>query len=158
MNFTCHGVITGYTAALREQTGEQAHPIILQFWRKNLSQPDTYYKTNTELEIEESLCMDGLNEVYMLGEVSRCILDRNNVVSVQHGDILGLKSLDRSAGDIMLGFAKASSGPTNYMVENEVFFSLATTSSRDSVISSELPQITLEIKSSGKIKYILDVV
>jgi hypothetical protein len=153
MNFTCHGVITGYTAALREQTGEQDQPIILQFWRKNSSLPNTYYKTNFELGIEEILCMDGLIEVYMFGEIFHCNLDRNNVISIQPGDILGLKSPGRRANDSMLGFAKVSSGPTNYMVENEGFFSLAATSSGDLVISSELPQITLEIKSSGKIKY-----
>ena len=144
----------GYTAALREQSGEQDRPIVLQFWRKNSSQPDTYHKTNSEIAIDETLCMDGLTEVYMLGEVFHCNLDRNNIlVSVQPGDILGLKSPERSVDDIMLGFAKVSSGPTNYMVDdNERFFSPAATSSSDSVINSELPQIALEIKSSGKIK------
>ena len=140
MNFTCNGVITGYTAALRQQSGEQDRPVILQLWRKNSSQPDTYHKTNSEIAIDEILCMDGLTEVYMLGDVFHCNLDRNNIVSVQPGDISGLKSSKRRADDIILGIAKVSSGPTNYMID-EGFFSPAATSSRDSVINSELPQI-----------------
>ena len=81
--------------------------------------------------------MDELTEVYMCGEVFHCNLDRNNIlVSVQSGDILGLKSPERSANDIMLGFAKVSGGPTNYMVgDDERFFSPAATSSNDSVIN-----------------------
>ena len=152
MNITCNGVITGYTAALRQQSGEQDRPIILQLWRKKFSQPDTYHKMNSQIAIDEILCMDGLTEV--LGEVFHCNLDRNNImlVSVQPGDILGLQSSERHADDIMLGFAKVSSGPTNYMVD-EGFFSPAATSSTASMISSELPQIALEIESSGKIKY-----
>ena len=106
---------------------------------------------NSEIAIDETLCMDGLTEVYMLRDVFHCNLDRNNIVSVQPGDISGLKSSKRRADDIILGIAKVSSGPTNYMVD-EGFFSPAPTSSRDSVINSELPQIALEIKSSGKNK------
>ena len=106
---------------------------------------------NSEIAIDETLCMDGLTEVYMLRDVFHCNLDRNNMVSVQPGDILGLKSSERGGNDIMLGFAKVSSGPTNYIVDEE-FFSPAATSSSNSVINSELLQITLEIKSSGKIK------
>ena len=156
MNFTCSGIITGYTAALRghDQSGEHDPPIIIQAWRKNSSHPDFYYRTNTEIAIDETLCVGGLTEVNT--EVFHCDLDKaiGRVVSVQPGDVLGLQISERSNDNITrLGFARVSSGPTNYnaMVENQGLFSPTATS--NVTINSELPQITLDIKSLGKTSY-----
>ena len=117
MNFTCNGIIVGYTAALREQNGDM-DPII-QVWRKNTSQPETYYKTSAGIAIDRTLCV---------GEVSRQVFqcNLNNItarVRVQPGDILGLELPGDSNDDIILAFARVSSGPTNYVFNRRRLFS-----------------------------------
>ena len=149
MNFTCNGSIVGYTAALGEQTGEDA---IIQIWRKTgTSQPESYNKTSAGIAIDAALCVGGLTEVS--SEVLHCSL--NNIttrVPVQPGDILGLQLPARRNNDpIILAFARVSSGPTNYVFTEQRLSSPAVLS--DSV-NWDLPQITLEI-GSGKYKTVL---
>ena len=147
MNFTCNGSIVGYTAALGEQTGEDA---IIQVWRKNTSQPESYYKTSTGIAIDEALCVGGLTEVS--NQVFHCNLNKTTGVPVQPGDILGLKlPAGGNNDDIILTFARVSSGPTNYVFTGQELSSPAALSSHDSV-NQELPQITLEIQGRGKHK------
>ena len=58
MNFACNGTITGYTAALRDQTHGDQDPVI-QIWRKNTSQLGSYYKIGAGIAINETLCVGG---------------------------------------------------------------------------------------------------
>ena len=150
MNFTCSGIITGYTAALRghDQSGEHDPPIIIQAWRKNSSHPDFYYKTNTEIAIDETLCVGGLTEVYT--EVFHCDLDMaiGRVVSVQPGDVLGLQISERSNDDIALGFVRVSSGPTNYVWGRFSIYSgsLSNSGRHADRMTRALPQINLKVE------------
>ena len=146
MNFTCNGVIVGYTAALREQNRMQ-DPII-QVWRKiDTSQPISYCKTSDGIAIDKALCVGGLTEIS--SKVFHCTLNETTTrVPVQSGDILGLELPPRNNDDIILGFARTSRGPTNYVFNRQRLSSPAVLSNRNSV-NWELPQITLEI-GSGK--------
>ena len=148
MSFTCNGVITGYTAALRQQNGDQ-DPVI-QIWRKNTSQPGSYYKTSPGISIDSAICVDGLaqlvTEVSSGREVLHCNLNQSIRVSVQAGDILGLA---KDNDDIKLAFARVSSGPTNYVFDTSESQLSQYALWRRNQIVRELPQITLEI-GSGK--------
>ena len=152
MTFTCTGVITGFTAALKEQRGLEDPKI--QVWRKNMSQPDSYYKINPDIAVDNAHCVGGLNEVS--SEVFHCILNQTTArVTVQPGDILGLE-IPRGGSrdvDIQLGFAQVSRGPTNYVftMQGLPLSSPAALSNSD-LVSYELPQITLEIES-GRCSY-----
>ena len=145
MNFTCNGVITGYTAALRDQSGHQ-DPVI-QVWRENTSQPVSYYKTGAGIAIDNALCIGGLTEDLVSSGVFHCNLNQTRTrVSVQPGDILGLELPGGSSDDIQLRFARVSRGPTNHVFTMQGLSSPAVLSNRNSV-NQELPQITLEIES-----------
>ena len=148
MNFTCNGVIVGYTAALREQNGDM-DPII-QVWRKNTSQPVSYYNIlSAGIAIDEALCIGGLTTVS--SEVFHCNLNKStNRVPVQSGDILGLELPPGNNDDNILIFARVSSGPTNYVFTRQGLSSIAALSNHN-LVNRELPQITLEIES-GKYK------
>jgi hypothetical protein len=145
MNFACNGIITGYTAALRDRTHSGDQDPVIQVWRKNISQLGAYYKTNLGIAIDSALCVGGLTEV--ASGVFHCNLNQTRAsVTVQVGDILGLELPPRDSDDIRLAFARVSSGPTNYVFN--------TSESQLSMYSRtllrpvrELPQITLEIGS-----------
>ena len=141
MNFTCNGVIVGYTAAMREQN--KAQDPIVQIWRQNVSH---YYKTSDDIAIDKASCVGGLTEVS--SEVFQCNLMTTRT-HVQPGDILGLELPPQNKDDIILGFARVSSGPTNYVFTGRGLSSPAVLSNHNSV-NWELPQITLEIES-GKL-------
>ena len=135
----------GYTAALRDQSGDQDPAI--QVWKKSMSQPDSYYKINPDLAIDEALCVGGLTEVS--NRVFHCNLNQTRTrVSVQPGDILGLELPPGASDRIQLGFARVSRGPTNHVFTMQGLSSPAALSNSDSV-NQELPQITLEIESGG---------
>ena len=144
MNFTCHGVITGYTAALRDQNGDQ-DPVI-QIWRKNTSQPGYYNKTSAGIAINNTLCIGGLAKVSSNREVFHCSLNLSNVVAVQPGDILGLELPSRDNDDIRLAFARVNNGPTGYVFRRQGLSSPVALSRHD-WMTLWLPQITLEIGS-----------
>ena len=148
MNFTYNGVIVGYTAALREQTETRMQDPIIQVWRKiDTSQPISYLKTSDGIAIDKALCVGGLTEIS--SEVFHCTLNETTTrVRVQPGDILGLELSGGTNNSIILGFARVSRGPTNYVYNGGGLSSPAALSNRDSV-NRELPQITLEI-GSGK--------
>ena len=149
MNFTCHGIITSYTAALMDQRGEKDPKI--QVWRGNASQPGSYYKMSVDIAISENLCVGGLTNVSR--EVFHCSLNMNTTrVSVQPGDILGLELPKWNDDDIRLAFARVSSGPTNYVFNTrESQLSIINSSAllRPNWVAWELPQIMLET-GSGK--------
>ena len=56
MNFACNGVITGYTAIVRDRTlpEDQLQDPKIQVWRKNTSQFGSYvyYKTSPDIAID----------------------------------------------------------------------------------------------------------
>ena len=146
MNFTCNDIITGYTAALREQSGDQ-DPLI-QVWRKNTTQLGSYYKTGAGIAISETLCVGGQLTNISGREVFHCSLNQSTIeVAVQPGDILGLELPGVTEVDGMLTFAEVSKGPANCIFATQALSS-ASLSSCDSV-NWELPQIILEI-GSGK--------
>ena len=146
MNFACNGVITGYTAALRQWNGDQ-DPVI-QIWRKS---PGSYYtETSPDIVINSALCVDandGLTEVAS-GHghgVFHCNLNQTRTrVSVQAGDILGLYLPARVDKDI--AFAKVINGPTNYVFDSQLSMYSRAFLRPDQTVT-ELPQITLEIRS-----------
>lgn len=144
MSFTCHGVITGYTAALRDRNGDQ-DPVI-QIWRENPSQPGYYNKTSAGIAINNTLCIGGLAEVSSDGEVFHCTLNKSNVVAVQPGDILGLELPAKSNDDIRLAFARVNNGPTSYVFRRQGLSSPVALSNHD-WMTQLLPQITIEIGS-----------
>ena len=147
MNFACNGNITGYTAVLRDRSGDQ-DPVI-QIWRKNTSQFGSYYKTSPGIAIDSTLCVGGLTEVSSVrdSEVFHCNLNQTRVrVSVQPGDILGLYLPTRDNNDVDIAFARGINGPTNYVFNSQLsMYSHATT--RPDRTVAELPQITVEIGS-----------
>ena len=145
MNFACNGVITGYTAALREQNGDQ-DPII-QIWRKNTSQFGSYYKISPGIAVDSTLCVGGLTEVSSVRGVFHCNLNQTRArVSVQAGDILGLYLPTRDNNAVDIAFARVINGSTNYVFDSQLsMYSRA--SSRPDRTVAELPQITIEIGS-----------
>ena len=140
MNFTCNGVIVGYRAA-----GVQGNPVI-QVWRKNGS---LYYKT-AGIVIDGDLCIGGLEMCTDLQDDKVLCCDLNQTttnVSVQSGDILGLK-LPRNSG---LAFAASSRAPTNYIFRADSTSPLALSSNKQNII---LPQISLQIESGSHNKIV----
>ena len=154
MNFTCNGVIVGYTAALRESEWNTEQNPIIQVWRKNSSHPGSYLKTSSQgIAISDgALCVDGLlNEVS--SEVFHCNLNKTmSQVSVQPGDILGLE-LPEGTHDGILAFANVSRGPTNCIFTSQGLSSPTTLSNCD-LVNWELPQFTLNVESSDSGKCI----
>ena len=126
----------GYTIA-GDVTGDQ-HQI--QVWRENddHSQFGVHYNKIDTIQIDEHLCEGGLRTMHSNEKVFHCNLTTSNRVSIQSGDILGLK-LPHNSG---LAFATATEAPTNY-----VFMGDASLLALANNISSPklLPQITLEI-------------
>ena len=146
MNFTCHGVITGYTAALRQRNGDR-DPII-QIWRENPSQSGSYYETSPDIAINNTLCIGGLTEIAYDHEVFHCSLNQSIVNrTVQPGDILGLELPPRDNDDIMLAFARINNGPTSYVFDTRQGLSSPVALSSRDWVTWRLPQITLEIGS-----------
>ena len=121
MSFFCNGIITGYTAALRGQNKSQG-PMI-QVWREDSSQLGHYYKMSDDIAINNASCVGGLtdSEVFTDSGVFHCNLNQNTKeVSVEPGDILGLKLPSRDGNDILgLAFARVSGGSaTNFVFSN----------------------------------------
>jgi hypothetical protein len=151
MNFTCNGVITGYTAALRDQTHSGDQDPIIQVWRKNTSQLGSYYKPSPDIAIDNGLCVGGLTEVARASGVFHCNLSQTKAsVSVQAGDILGLELPTGDSDDILrLAFARVSNGPTNYVfTTSESQLSMYSPALLGPAVR-ELPQITLETGSGS---------
>ena len=146
MNFTCNGVIVGYTAALKEYAGME-NPVI-QVWRENSSQRGVYYTdTSTRIAIDRTLCEGGSTD--LSGEVFtfHCHLSEAITrVFVHPGDFLGLKLPQEGTDDVRLAFARVSNGPTNHVFTAPIMLN-SVPGSRN----QELPQITLEINSSQSI-------
>lgn len=151
MNFTCNGVIVGYTVAGNSEIpGAGA---MIQVWRENSSQPGVYYNISGGIEINGAWCITGgRTEMYTEEEVQfHCDLitnkttNKNITLSVQPEDILGLE-LPPNSG---LAFARVTKGPTNYVFHDQSSVSspIALSSQFLSNSMTILPQVTLEIKS-----------
>ena len=147
MSFACNGVITGYTAVLRDRNGDQ-NPVI-QIWRKNIAQFGSYYKTSPGIAIDSTLCVGGLtdSEVSSVRGIFHCNLNQSRArISVQVGDILGLYLPIRVDNAVDIAFARGINGPTNYVFDSQLSMYSRASSSPDRTVA-ELPQITLEIGS-----------
>ena len=148
MSFTCNGTIVGFTVAGRQLSGRSTDPII-QVWRENSSQPDVYYKTSTGIVIDEVVCAQtsivfrGSND----DRVLQCNLNEANQVSVQDGDIFGLKLPQRDNSTFRLTFASVSRGPTNHVFDEQDLSSPAVLCNAANSMSQELPQIVLQVQS-----------
>ena len=109
MNFTCNGVIVGYTATLKEYGGME-NPVI-QIWRESSSQRLYCYNTSTGIAIDRTLCAGGPAD--LTGEVYtfHCHLNETATqISFQPGDILGLILPQEETADVRLAFANVSEG------------------------------------------------
>ena len=154
MNFTCNGTIVGFTVAGRQWRGKTTDPII-QIWRENSSQSDgVYYKTGTDIVIEETMCAETSIEFQefntnFLDLVLQCNLNEANQVSVQPGDILGLKLPPRDESIFRLAFARMSRGPTNYVFEQpkELSYPDVAVLCNATSMNQQLPQIALQVES-----------
>ena len=143
MYFNCNGIITGYTAALWDSGNGDLDPVI-QVWRKNTSQPGSYYKTSPGIAINEILCVGGLRNIST--GVFHCNLNQTTTgAATQPGDILGLELPNGDNDNIRLGFTRVSRGPTNYVFNTSEGLSMY--SSALLWVNKELPQITLKVGS-----------
>jgi hypothetical protein len=126
MNFTCNGSIVGYKAA-GSITGNHE----IQVWRETSHpHPGVHYDKIDGRQIGDSSCTAAGP-----GLVKCRLMHPDSEISVQSGDILGLK-LPRTSE---LMFATATKAPTNYVFREGVSTSVAS--------PELLPQITLEIES-----------
>ena len=116
MSFTCNSTIVGFTVAGRQRRDRHDDPII-QIWRENSSQSDVYYKTSADIVINETVCAE-ISEVFQRSKDNDKVWQCNlTEVSVQPGDILGLKLPPKEENSFRLAFARVSRGPTNYVFE-----------------------------------------
>ena len=138
MNFTCSGVIVGYTIA---GSGQGIPAATIQVFREDSSQPHVYYNISASLAIDGSLCVE-LAQLYTNDNVFHCQLNKTTTnISFLPGDILGLEFIPSTS---RLAFARVTEGPTNYV------FQRVTVSTRPLTRSSTfeaLPQVTLETES-----------
>ena len=144
MKFTCNGTIVGYTVAGRLSAENENAAI--QVWRESTSQPGVYHKIGPDIRINEEVCSQSSAEP---DRVFQCRLDGEaNATTVQPGDILGLDipppGDNNQAG--FLGSARVSSGPNNYVFEQQPLSSPVALSNSTSV-NQDLPQVALEIDS-----------
>ncbi len=88
MNFTCPGMIVGWTVAGRR--GEGAQYPKLQVWRQNSSQRSYYDKQGRAIQIDAGgTACETLTKT--CGQIFQCRLREAKRVSVQRGDILGVE-------------------------------------------------------------------
>lgn len=149
MKFVCSGTVVGYTVAMRRLSGE-LHPVI-QIWRRNDSecQPvNMYYKAETDIKITDNLCVHGLVEVANNSNVFHCDLINTARVSIQPGDILGLKLPPGNNDASVLAFAHVGrKGQTSYSF-GEQLLPVVMLSDGTSV-ANELPQINVDTESGN---------
>ena len=153
MQFTCHGDIVGFTVAL-DQEPSAAMQMEIQVWRPDNSSQctdsqtggaSTYYKVGEGIAIRDAVCDNGLLEEELdVIDTYHCQLNETVQVSVEPGDILGLKL---PQGGSNLSFANVVKGPTNYIFLqlHPDMLSLVNHTS----VSSDVPQILLDINSSS---------
>ena len=149
MRFVCNTTIAGYTVAMRKQNRGQ-QPMI-QIWREaKIQQTCAYDRIGLGIPIDEAACVDGLTEV--ASGVFDCDLTEGHRVSVQPGDILGLKQ-PANADTSEILFANVTRGPINYVFEQQLLSSTVMLSNHSSV-NQELPQITFRLEvESGNILF-----
>ena len=162
MKFVCSGSIVGYTVAMRRppstpimSTVASRQQSTIQIWRESNSQVQAYHKVGLGIPIGEAECVGGLTEV--ANDVFDCELIEGARISVQSGDIFGLKLLPENAtADIgEITFARVAKGPTNYIFVHQdqaLFLPSPVLLSNSKSQSQELPQIALRLElESGKL-------
>ena len=166
MQFTCNGVIAGFTVALKRKPADRSASMHMeiQVWRpENSSQctdsqtdgtgASTYYRVGEGIAIRDAVCASGMLEELYVVDTYHCELNETVQVSVEPGDILGLKL---PQGRSKLSFANVVKGPTNYIFQQSHLISSDMLSLVNHTSDSEAPQILLDINTtSGKISAII---
>ena len=162
MKFVCSGSIVGYTVAMRRppptpimSTVASRQQSTIQIWRESSSQVQAYHKVGLGIPIGEAECVGGLTEV--ANDVFDCELIEGARISVQSGDIFGLKLLPENAtADVgEISFARVAKGPTNYIFVHQdqaLLLPSPVVLSNSESQSQELPQMALRLElESGKL-------
>ena len=130
LTFGCNGTIVRLIVAVADSNGLQGPKI--QIWREKKG---LYYKLSPEILISDSSCEDLRLSG---GRLFQCTLNEATRVSVQPGDILGLKipSADNRDG---YGILFTTSSESNaYTFQHHLSFTVNLTEAN---ITSHLPQI-----------------
>ena len=144
MNFTCNGILSGFTFAGINRRKAHQDPII-QIWRENVSEPSVYYKIGTEIAVNTSdsgACADGLPRIAY--RTYFCVLIKHFQVLIQPGDILGLELPPADDDDFDVLITRGV-GPTNFIFYQRLN-STAELTERDLEVR-QLPQISFSLTS-----------
>ena len=145
MNFTCNASIVGFALAGRNLSNN----FQIQIWRKNSSHNSTVYH-----QVGHSVSVIGdIDVCFTLQKITFwCILRDNYRVSVQPGDILGLKLPRTNDDDSGIWFTNGR--PVNYEFDNQLDPNITVNLSSDGTPSyslntpQQLPQIIFNLTSS----------
>ena len=120
MNFTCSGVIIGWTVSGRARVGTQFPK--LQVWRANRSQgSDFYFKPGKDIQVDaEGTACETLTKP--CGQIFQCRLSNDHQVSVQSGDFLGveLPPLNDSAFELFFLINRPDLMQNHYVVRQRL--------------------------------------
>ncbi len=108
-----------------------------QIWQKNETHSDLYYKPGPDIPILNSSCE--ADDSPLKGKIFQCTLHEEDRVSVQPGDILGLKLPPTSDHDGYEILFSASSESVTYIFQGPLS-STVNTSEADN-ITNNIPQI-----------------
>ena len=145
MNFSCDATIFGFNLAGKSLVNSPHMKI--QIWRRNLSEPYIYYKVGKSIAITRA---DDTGTCAQVGRIINnahwCILEKDLLLSVLPGDILGLEvpSTDRIELYFTYGGAK------NYVFERQLESTVNISQETDYTIMNQTPQISFNL-TSGKI-------
>ena len=120
MKFTCSGTIVRVRVAGEQQGGNQKLMMTIQIWRKNITRPGWYYDKIGDIVLPlmcERTTLTLPNRCGMLqtcNNIRQCTLKMSENISVESGDILGIKLPPRDHTSFELYFK-------NSMVSNYIF-------------------------------------
>ena len=93
LKFTCDGIITQFTVGGVQASRSVAQDPKIQIWRESPNQCGVYFKRDSDIVINETVCKGGVtfHNTLVLGVavVFQCTLKIKFRVRVQAGDILG---------------------------------------------------------------------
>ena len=142
MRFTCSGTVTGWrVAGERIPDGNRNSALII--WRERSSEPGTYDNVG---RIELGACAAGQRIETGMNNVYECILDQDDRVLVQPGDIIGIETPGQANGKFRLYFDN-SGGPMNYILDSRAPQTINLDDS-NLPIDQLVPQISLNVTAS----------
>ena len=150
MNFTCSGTIEKVSVVGVRQSGNKR--MKLQVWR-----PDNgtrYHRVNS-IELSSSVCKMWKKRGMVHDDINKyeCTLKNNEQISVNSGDILGIKLPPRHNVNFEL-YSVTESGLTNYIFEQDHFSIIDHGTSASTDLCNRTKEITaqplirIEVKSS----------